>query len=320
MRILIFGAGAVGQALGCILSANGHSVHLVARHRFIDTVRDSGITVTGIFGDFHTEPDRIGISETVNDVCDVFFDYIIVTTKSYDTIKAAEELKKLTKPFTPVSMQNGCGNLEILEKSFGSEKTLGARVITGFEIINPGVIKITVSADKIHIGGVCGEEIPESASVLAEAINNSGIPCEATKYIRRDLFAKLLYNSALNPLGAILGVHYGSLGDNQETRKIMNNVIHEVFAVITAMGEKTHWDTPEDYIEYFYGHQIPATYNHRPSMLQDIENGKRTEIDSLTGYVTAQGKLLGVQVPVCETLSGIVRFMEKISLNSVHNK
>lgn len=311
MRILIFGAGAVGQALGCVLSVKGHSVHFIARPRFIDTIRNNGITVTGIFGDYYAIPERIGISETINDVIDDSFDYALVTTKSYDTITAAEELKKLTNPFTPVSMQNGCGNMEIFEKTFGAEITLGARVITGFEIIKAGIVKITVTADKIHIGGALGGEIPESASVLAEAIDNSGIPCEATKHIRRDLFAKLLYNSALNPLGAILGVHYGSLGDNPETREIMNNVICEVFAVITAMKEKTHWNTPEDYIAYFYGHQIPATYNHRSSMLQDIENGKRTEVDSLTGYVASQGKLLGVKVPVCETLSKLVKFIEK---------
>jgi len=142
-------------------------------------------------------------------------------------------------------------------------------------------------------------------------VNAAGLPCTVTSSIRRDLFAKLLYNSALNPLGAALGVHYGALGDDPHARAIMNGVIAEVFAVMKAMNFTTHWDTPGEYMEFFYSHQIPATYHHRSSMLQDLERGRRTEIEALTGYVSRQGRALGAPTPICDTLSDIVRFLER---------
>ncbi|MFC1489576.1 ketopantoate reductase family protein [Candidatus Latescibacterota bacterium] len=314
MRILIFGAGAVGQAAGCMLAADGNSVDLIVRERFREKIQSDGLSVTGIFGDFHADPGNPGVYTSVENLSDKVFDYALITTKSYDTETAAIELLKLRdQSFKVVSMQNGCGNLEIVEKHFGKDRTLGARVITGFEIENPGIIKITVTADDIHIGDYDEGGISKSAADFAETLNRAGLPCVTTRYIYRDLLAKLLYNCALNPLGAILGVHYGALGDDPQARDIMNRIIDEVFAVIDSMGVKTHWDNADEYRSYFYSKQVPATYNHRPSMLQDLENGKQTEVDALTGYVSNQGKLFDIPTPICDMLSAMVHFSERNS-------
>lgn len=312
MRILVYGAGALGQAVGGLLAADGHEVDLVLRERFRAALSREGLTVTGIFGDFRIPPDRLGLHAGLGDVRERGYDFVLVTVKSYDTAAAVEDLRTLAyQSFTAVSMQNGCGNREILLDAFGPERTLAARVITGFEIERPGLVRITVSADAIHVGGPVEGEIPESAARLAAAIDHAGLPCAPTPHVNRDLIAKLLYNSALNPLGAILGVHYGALGDDPSSRNIMNRVIEEVFAVNRAGNARTHWDTPAAYAEFFYAQQVPATYHHRSSMLQDLEAGKRTEAEALTGYVSARGRLLGVPTPVCDTLSDQVRFLER---------
>ena len=312
MKILVFGAGAVGQATGCILSAAGHSVDMIARERYLPALRAEGLTVTGIFGEFRATPGHTGFHASVDAIHDNGYDYCLITTKSYDTVTAIGELRKLRRQeFIAVSMQNGCGNFEKLIERFGVERSLAARVITGFEIERPGHVAITVSADAIHIGGCVEGEVPEPAECLASALNDAGLPAESTPFIRRDLFAKLLYNSALNPLGAALGVHYGALGDDTDTRTIMSAVIREVFAVIEVAGGKTQWNTAGEYEAYFYEQQIPATYNHRSSMLQDLERGKPTEIDALTGYVSELGRLHDVPTPVCDTLTGLIRFMER---------
>ncbi len=312
MRILVFGAGALGQAVGGLLAADGHQVDMVLRKRHRMAIAGEGLSVTGIFGDFRVPPKRLGLFESIESLREKQYDFALVTVKSYDTGSAVISLRILAdQSFTAVSMQNGCGNLEILLDAFGAERTLAARVITGFEIERPGVVRITVSADAVHIGGPVEGEIPESAIRLAGAVNHSGLPCEPTPFINRDLLAKLLYNSALNPLGAILGVHYGALGDDPDARTIMSRIISEVFAVIRAGGVRTHWDTPEEYTDFFLSKQVPATYHHRSSMLQDLEAGKQTEVESLTGYVSARGRMLGVPTPVCDTLSSLVRFRER---------
>ena len=309
MTILVFGAGSVGQAVGTMLAASGHSVDLIVRHRFVDAIREKGLSVSGIFGEYSAEAQSIGAYESIDNVLDKPYDYVLLCTKSFDTKNSADQIAALkSQNFTVVSLQNGCGNLECITEVFGAERSLGGRVITGFTIESPGKIRITVTADDVHIGGGIEGSISENARVIAAAINESGLPCVATAHIQRDLFAKLLYNCALNPLGAALGVHYGALGDDPHTRTVMDSVIDEVFAVIAAMGGSTHWASASDYREFFYGTQIPATYKHRSSMLQDIEKGKRTEVESLTGYVGAQGKLYGVATPVSDTLSEIIRF------------
>ena len=311
MRVLVYGAGALGQAVGCMLAVAGNQVDLVLRHRFAQAIRRDGLAVTGIFGDYRVPADGIGLHVDLDGVLAETFDFAIITTKSYDTAAAVADLARIgSQSFTVVSMQNGCGNLEQIVDCFGPERSLGARVITGFEIQRPGLVKITVTADDVHIGGYQEGKIPAAAAQLAAAIDGAGLPCQANAAVRRDLFAKLLYNSALNPLGAILGVHYGALGDDLDSRLIMDRVIDEAFAVISAMGETTPWPTAEEYRRFFYTIQLPATYDHRPSMLQDIENGKPTEVAAFTGYLSAQGSRHRVPTPNCDLLSALVRFKE----------
>jgi 2-dehydropantoate 2-reductase len=310
MNFLIYGAGALGQALGCMLATAGHNVDLLLRDRFIDPIRESGLQVSGIFGDYVAPMDNIHLFSGVEELQDTY-DFALITTKSYDTPTAVRDIASLgNKVSFVVSMQNGCGNLEMLEAGFGPDKSLGVRVLTGFEIIAPGVVDITVSADGFHVGGVIRGAIPDTARSLAEIITAAGHPAEVVEDIHQSLFAKLLYNCTLNPLGAILGVHYGVLAENEETRKIMDAVIEETFEVIKAVGGRTPWQQAEEYKQFFYTELIPATYNHRSSMLQDIENNKPTEVESLIGYVSSKGHLLNVPTPACDLLSNLIRFKE----------
>ena len=315
MRFLIYGAGALGQAIGCMLAADGHQVDLVLRPRFIAALATAGLTVTGIFGEFRAAADHLGLLEDLQGRDGSQYDAVLLTTKSYDTDAAIADIAALAACSCPVvSLQNGCGNLEKLEHRFGPGRSLAARVITGFEIAHPGSVRITVSADAVHVGGCIRGEIPEAAQQLAAALAHAGIPSIAVADIYQSLFAKLLYNCALNPLGAILGVHYGALGESGETRAIMDRVLEETFAVIKAMGGTTPWPEVAQYKRLFYEQLVPATYNHRPSMLQDLENNKPTEVEAMVGYVVAQGQHYKVATPCCQFLAALVRFKEQRAL------
>ncbi len=311
MNILIFGAGALGQALGCMLTQSGHRVDLIIRKRFIGTIREKGLRVTGLFGEFRADLGKLGLLENIDRVTDPGYEALLITTKSYDTaaaVRAIADLKSYQGPV--VSMQNGCGNVEQLASCFGSERAYGARVITGFEISGPGEVNITVSADAVHIGSSIRGSMPPFVRQLAAAIDRAGLPCIGVEDIYQDLFAKLLYNCALNPLGAILGVHYGALGESAATREIMDQVIDECFTVIHGIGGTTPWPDAASYRKIFYEKLLPMTYNHRPSMLQDLEQGKQTEIKSLAGWVEMQGKRLTIATPTCSLLTKMVGFLE----------
>ncbi|MBT8359498.1 MAG: ketopantoate reductase family protein [Deltaproteobacteria bacterium] len=317
MRFLIYGAGALGQALGCMLTVSGHQVDLVLRKRFLKIIAEEGLNVTGIYGNFHASAQKLNLMTDVAGADGSVYDFILITTKAYDTAHAAKNIAALSKCTSPVvSMQNGCGNIEQLSAQFGNERTLGARIITGFEIEQAARVKITVSADAVHIGSSLSGRISEKAQKLADAISQAGLPCSAVEDIFQSLHAKLLYNCALNPLGAILGVHYGALSDNKATRTIMNRVIDETFNVIKALGNNIPWPTADRYKELFYNTLIPATFRHRPSMLQDLENNKLTEVDALLGYVSVQGQKAGVATPTCELLASLIRFKEDAALRT----
>lgn len=310
MYFLIYGAGALGQALGCMLAANGHQVDMVLRKRFIEALSGGVLKVSGIFGDYAVPTSDLGLLESVP-TTPTTYDYVLLTTKAYDTAAAVDTIATIPELSCPVvSLQNGCGNLEQLIERFGQKRSLGARVITGFEIPAPGKVKITVTADAVHVGGAVPGQLTEEASKLASAINQAGLPCIPVENIHQDLFAKLLYNCALNPLGAVLGVSYGLLGENTHTRQIMDKVIDETFDVIKAIGKRTPWANGQEYRKLFYEELIPATYNHRSSMLQDLESNKPTEVDALVGYVVTQGEIAGVATPTCKLLANIVRFKE----------
>ena len=312
MRFLIYGAGALGQAIGCMLAADGHRVDLLLRPRFVDALKTSGLEVTGIFGEYRAAANQLGLLASLKGRNGGEYDAVLLTTKTYDTDRAITEIAGMRDCYCPVaSLQNGCGNLEKLGERLGRERALAGRVITGFEIERPGSVRITVSADAVHVGGCVRGAIPGAAKRLAEALAHAGLPSIAVDDVYQSLFAKLLYNCALNPLGAVLGVHYGALADSVETRMIMDQVIEETFAVIAAMGGTTPWPNAAAYQQVFYGQLVPATSNHRASMLQDLENNKPTEVEAMVGYVAAQGRKYGVGTPCCDLLASLVRFKEQ---------
>ncbi|MBV5317288.1 MAG: hypothetical protein JZU50_05735 [Desulfobulbaceae bacterium] len=105
------------------------------------------------------------------------YDYILLTTKTYGTTAAIEAPADLASCSCPVvSMQNGCGNLEQLEQRFGNTRSMAARVITGFTIERPGSVRITVSADNVHVGGSRRGKISEADQLTVNWLSHLPMP------------------------------------------------------------------------------------------------------------------------------------------------
>ncbi|MFQ5901884.1 MAG: ketopantoate reductase family protein [Thermodesulfobacteriota bacterium] len=309
-NILIAGAGALGMVLGGFLREKGFKVTLLGRPSNIDIIKREGLTIEGIWGDHKitgfkcaTNPGELQQG----------YDLAMVAVKSYATEPIVREILPFLKNNCPVvSFQNGLGNMEKIAELVGSRRTGGARVIFGAEVVVPGRVKVTVYADSVKVGALKPGHYPyleKKLANLALSINSSGIPCEFIDNIHPYLWAKLIYNCALNPLGAILKVTYGMLAEREETRNIMNSIIQESFEVAKAKGVSLFWDSAEEYEEYFYTNLIPATYNHRSSMLQDIERRRKTEIEAMNDIVCKYGKMCGVKTPVNKTVANLIRYI-----------
>jgi len=208
-----------------------------------------------------------------------------------------------------VLFQNGWGNAEAFCCFFEKEKIYNARVITGFQRQKPNEVKVTVHAESIHIGSLFGESLNAIAD-LCESIDKGDIPCRPAEEIGKDIWAKMLYNCALNPLGAILDVPYGTLAEHESTRKIMNGIAGEVFDVMTSAGYRTHWPDVDKFLAVFYGKLVPDTAEHKSSTLQDIAAQKRTEIDALNGAVVKLAADSNIDVPYNSVVYNIVKFIE----------
>ena len=311
MRVLVFGAGAVGQGVGAFLAAAGHAVTLLLRPRYRRAIARRGLKVFGLFGERSVPPARLTLATDAGELSPDGYDVILLCVKSYDTPAAAPAIEALLSEGTVVvSMQNGYGNVELLASRFGHERVLCARVITGFAIPSPGRVEITVHADDVLIGAF-GRPSHPMADKLAAALSEAGLPSSPAENVEAALWGKILYNCALNPLGAILGVHYGALGDSPDARAVMDAVIDEVFAVIDSHGFACPWPSAAEFREVFYARQIPATYDHRPSMLQDLSAGKRTEIDALNGAIVRLAAANGLATPVNATLTRLIHFLEE---------
>lgn len=313
MVVMIYGAGAVGLGLaGCLLKA-GVEVDLVGKDDTVASLHKHGLHRTGIFGDFQADPAVFQSHTTLRSLSQRRYDYILVCTKSFDSHGAARDLadhKSLLDHETKIVLcQNGWGNAEIFTTFFEKERVYNARIITGFQRPNKHTVVITVHADAIRVGSLFGAG-SSCMERLCEYITKGGIPCEVTTEIGKFLWAKMLYNCALNPLGALLDVPYGVLAEHEYTRCIMGHIVKEVFDVMTAAGYQTHFQTAEAFLDVFYSKLVPDTAQHRSSTLQDIKVGKRTEIDALNGAVIELSEKLGINVPYNSVAYNLVKFLE----------
>lgn len=312
MKILVFGAGGIGSVVGGFLARTGHNVSLLGRPWHLDAIEKQGLVITGIWGDY-----RIKAFELYRDVAaiqkkDPSFDLIILTVKSYDTEKSVQELLPLvTKKTMLLSLQNGLGNIEtILHAGIRLEDYLVGRVIFGVDI-TPGVAKVTVNADSVRIGELPGVTTKASAFQIAQAFNTAKIPTEAVPDILTIIWAKVIYNCALNAICSLNEIPYGKILENPKLSSQMERVIRECYAVGQAKGIALNPSSANKFVELMIEKLIPSTATHYPSMLQDLRRKKQTDIDALNGAICRYGRSLNIPAPENQYLSDQIHLLEQ---------
>jgi 2-dehydropantoate 2-reductase len=304
--VLVAGAGAIGTVFGGLLERGVH-VDYLGRPEFVAVARRQGVRIDGLFGEL-TAHDPFAYS----DVSELHGDFqtVLLTVKSYDTEEMVRAIApKLARDGILVCLQNGLGNVETAAAIVGDRRVLGARVIFGAERVGTAHVRVTVNAAPVLVGSPDPSDTArqEIATKVATLFADVGIPSEPTTNLLGELWAKVFYNAALNPLGALLGVPYGHLAADSDTRAIMDDVIDEAFAVARAAGVALPWSDAGTYRAHFYETLVPPTAAHRSSMLQDLERGRPTEIDAINGYVARRGGEIGIDVPANRLLTHLIR-------------
>lgn len=290
MRIVVFGAGSLGSLLGGLL-AREHRVTLVGRDPHVSTVREDGLWISGTI-ETHVSPDA------TTDGADLAADLALVTVKSYDTAEAARTLS--TGEFGAVlSLQNGIGNEERLARDLDCP-VLAGTASYGATLVGPGRVACT-GVGRVVLGPPEGGE-----SVLGERVGAAfaaaGIEATVVPDMLRRLWEKCAVNAGINPVTALAGVENGAILD-EPAWSIAHEATRETARVASENGVDLSEQTATDALRRV----ASATRENTSSMAQDLEKGRRTEIDAINGYVVrnAQGS-----VPTNALLTGLVKTWE----------
>jgi 2-dehydropantoate 2-reductase len=311
MRIGIIGAGAIGSVVGGLLTKAGHDVTLVDQWpEHVETMRAQGLRLSGTCGD-HTIPVQALHIHEMQRIAEPF-EAAFVAVKSYDTEWAtALAMQYLRKPDgVVVDFQNGINDHRVAAVA-GKERTLGCVITIGAGMYEPGhAMRTDQGSVGFKIGELDGADSPR-ARKLAE-IMSAVAPTKVTTNLFGERWSKLTVNCMANPLAGLSGWGSAEVRTEPVPSRIGIHVAAEAIRVGGASGyevEPIYGIAAKRFVDAAEGRgyaevaaDMAASAKHltggRPSLLQDVMRGRRTEIEYLNGYVCAEGKRLGVPTPV----------------------
>ena len=303
MKIAVVGPGALGCLVaGFLKSKAGEDVWLLDNSpERAKKITENGIRIEGVSGN-HT----IKMSATADpkDIGPV--DLVIICVKSYSTEDASKEIKDMVAENTSVlTLQNGIGNVQILNDYFGEDKVIAGVTNHGSTLLSTGHVRHAGKGDTIigKADGKLSRELKDVVTVLTKA----GFPAKISKDIDSVIWSKLVINAGINALTAITRLNNGKIVVYEEARDLLRSAVQEAARVVKRKRIKLSYDDPIQKVESV----AKATAGNASSMLQDVLNKNRTEIDFINGAIVRHGKATGIPTPVNEMLTALVKTIEK---------
>ena len=291
MKIIVYGAGALGSLFAALLSKK-HDVLVVGREKHIKAIEKNGLVVEGLTnGIFHPKTRWDGSK----------YELIILTTKAYDTKKAVEEAVERFGKLPFLSLQNGLNNEEEIASIVGKENVIGGITNHGVTFIDYGKIRHAGYGETI-IGEMDGK-MSNRVRKIAKAFSEAGIETRISERIKEEIWRKAIINSAINPLTTIFKCKNGAIMKYE-------NLIREICDEGSKIARKEGYvinDAFEKTMEI-----IEKTADNYSSMLQDVMNGKRTEIEEINGAIANAGEKHGIKACYNIVLTKIIKEMENV--------
>jgi 2-dehydropantoate 2-reductase len=302
MRVCVVGCGAVGSLFAANLSLLDE-VEVWAfdvSQAHVDAINANGLRLSGA-------GEVLGRPRATADAAELpSCDFGIVATKAMHTEAAVAATAAAFSDGAVASVQNGIGNEEAIARHV-------ARVIRGTtfpagKILEPGHVQWDVKGDTTF-----GPFEPQPASLeeverLADACTRAGMPAAAVADARGPQWRKVIFNASTNPVGALTGLTHGRVCEDPALRALVSGLVDEGKAVAAAQGIALDAD-PEALIDHAAKPEV--AYDHKASMLQDVEARRQTEIDYLNGGIVRFGRELGVPTPLNEAIAALVKGVER---------
>jgi 2-dehydropantoate 2-reductase len=303
--VAVFGAGAVGCYFGGVLARAGAPVTLIGRPQHVEAINRDGLYLDTL----HFQ-ERVRLAATTDVHAVQGAAVVLLPVKTLDTETAARTLAPLLAPGAIVlSMQNGVDNVERIRSAAGID-ALPTVVYVAVAMTGPGRVRHTGRGDLV-VGDLHGGR-PQDVAAVAALFGRAGVPCVVSDNIAAELWKKMAMNCAFNAASALGRAKYGLLVQDPRSRELLRLAVEETVAVARAGGVRLG-DVDLVAAAYRLGEAMSGATS---STAQDIARGKRTEIDSLNGYVARRGAELAVPTPVNQTLHALVQLLEEAQLLS----
>lgn len=301
MRVCVVGCGAVGSLFAANLAqlddVEVWVYDLSTAH--VDAINEHGLRLTGageVVGRVRATADATELPG-----CDVG----IVATKAMHTEHAVAATAHAFAGGAVASVQNGIGNEENLAKHV--ERVIRGTTFPAGKILEPGVVQWDVKGDSVFGPFEPAPPPMEIVEALADACTRGGMPSQAVADARPQQWRKVIFNAATNPIGALTGLTHGRVCERPDLRALVSALVDEGKAVAAAQGIVLDAD-PEELIDHAARKEV--AYDHKASMLQDVEARRATEIAFLNGGIARFGRELGVPTPLNAAIAQLVTALE----------
>src|SRR5213594_168480 len=289
MRLAVLGSGGIGGYYGALLAKGGHDIVFIARGAHLEALQQRGLTVRTSEGESTIPVSAVGNTKRLAPV-----DLVLFCVKSYDTEPAAQELTPLMARDTAVvTLQNGIDNVEAIASVVGSGAVLSGAVYIALQLASAGVVVRTGGEGRIVFGELSGA-MTERVQRIASVFEQSRIPHEVSTDINRVLWEKFLFIAGVGGVTALARSGIGPLLASAESRLLLTTACEEIAAI--ALGEGV--PLPADAVDRVIQQAAALPPQWRSSMARDLEDGRRLEIEALSGAVVRRGLKLGVPTPV----------------------
>ena len=301
MRVAVVGCGAVGSLFAAHLArlddVEAWAFDLDEAH--VRAINEGGLRISGA-------AELVGRVRATADAGELpACDFGIVAVKSMHTSAAVGAAAHAFRGGAVCSVQNGAGNEELIAERV--REVIRGTTFPAGHVIAPGHVGWDTKGDT-HIGPFEPSPAPhDKVRELADACTRAGMPTHALEDARGAQWRKLIFNAASNAIGALTGLTHGRIAEHAATRELAWAVMREGRAVADAQGIVLDMD-PEELFDFAARREV--AYDHKPSMLQDVEAGRPTEVDFLNGAIVAFGERHGVEAPLNRALAGLVKGME----------
>jgi 2-dehydropantoate 2-reductase len=317
VKIVIIGPGAMGCLYAFFLMRSGHEVWLLDyREERAELIRSRGLKIEGVSGQFQMPfPHITADAGTIGKA-----DIIIIFVKAYATETAIKRAGNTLKSSTIIlTLQNGLGNIERISALYPDANCVAGTTAQGATLIGFGHIRHAGIGETI-IGAAAGAG-KFHTEIIRDLFMSALIPVLIAEDVTSLLWGKLLINCGINPMTAIMKIKNGQITAFPNLLAVMRRAVEEGALVASTLGITLPYQDPvQKVIEV-----CEATAENRSSMLQDIEAGKKTEIEYMNGAIVRHGKQLGINIAVNYFLADMVLALEKLNVSEnteidVHEK